>query len=117
MKITLTQKIDIEVLKQQLQNNFPGYKVGHPPFNKKTIRISNGMIQVVLGQSKSNQFFCVGNVNTLDMRIFIPFIIGVALAFITGFIFLIIMMQIKKKEYKAMEGEIITYVNSNQILN
>ena len=113
MKIILTQKIDIETLKKQLQANFTNYKIGHPPFNKKTIHISNGMIQVVIGPSKKNQFFCVGNINMLDMRIFIPFVIGMALGFITGFIFLIIIMQIKKKDYKNMEEEIITYFKSD----
>lgn len=57
MKIALTQKIDVAFLKQQLQTNFPDYKIGHPLFNKKTICISNGMIQVVLGQSTNNRFF------------------------------------------------------------
>ncbi len=112
MKLTLNQTINTEALKQKLQTNFPDYKVGHAPLNKKTIRITNGMSQVVVGQVKNQQLICVGNINMTDIRFLIPFVIGIALFFITGLVFMVIMMQVKKKEYKAMEAEIGTYLQA-----
>jgi len=116
MRVELTHKTDIEVLKQHLQNEFSDYSVGHPPFNKKTLRVTNGLVQVVLGQSKSNHFFCIGNINTLDMRIFIPFILGIALGLLPGLAFFIVMSILKKPEYKALENEVVTFLNSKQLL-
>ncbi len=109
MKIALTNSIDIASLKQELQTAFPQYKVKNAFLNKKTINISDGMSQVVVGQHK-DQMICIGNLNMLDLRIFIPFVLGIALFFITGLVFLIVMMQLKKKTYKAMETEIGAYL-------
>ena len=109
MKIALTNSIDIAALKQDLKTAFPQYKVKNAFLNKKTLNISNGMDQVVVGQHK-DQMICVGNLNMLDMRIFIPFVLGIALFFITGLVFLIVMMQIRKKSFKAMEAEIGAYL-------
>jgi len=104
MKLAISQTINIEALKQKLQTNFPDYKVG--------LRITNGMSQVVVGQVKNQQLICVGNINMTDIRFLIPFVIGIALFFITGLVFMVIMMQVKKKEYKAMEAEIGTYLQA-----
>lgn len=109
MKIALTTSIDTASLKQELETAFPQYKVKSAFLNKKTLRITNGMDQIVVGQHK-DQMICVGNLNMLDMRIFIPFVLGISLFFITGFVFLIIMMQLRKKSYKAMEEEIGVYL-------
>lgn len=68
------------------------------------------MSQVVVGQHK-DQMICVANLNMLDPRIFILFVLGVSLFFITGLIFLIVMMQERKKYFKAMETEIGAYLN------
>ncbi len=116
MRTTLTQKVDLETLKQDLKSHFTNYKIDHAPFNKKTIRLRDGMVQVIVGQRKNNEFFCLGNINLLDVRIFIPFIIGTVIGFIFGIAFLGIVMLVKKKKYTAMEEEIIAYLNDNQIL-
>lgn len=117
MELTLSQTIAIEDLKQKLADNFPEYSVKNAFLNKKTLRITQGMNQVVVGQLKNQKMICVGNLNMLDLRIFIPFIVGVALFLITGFIFLIVMMQIKKKEYKAMEETIGAYLQNTYTSN
>ncbi len=112
MKLAINQMLQVDELKKELQTNFPDYKVGHAPLNKKTIRITNGMSQVIVGQVKNQQLICVGNINMTDIRFLIPFVIGIALFFITGLVFMFIMMQVKKKEYKAMEAEIGTYLQA-----
>ncbi|WP_299213081.1 hypothetical protein [uncultured Dokdonia sp.] len=109
MKIALTTSIDVESLKQELQTAFPHYKIKNAFLNKKTLRITNEMDQVVVGQHKDDMI-CVGNLNMLDLRIFIPFVLGISLFFITGLVFLIVMMQVRKKSFKAMEAEIGVYL-------
>jgi len=109
MKIALTESIHIESLKQELQTAFPQYKVKSAFLNKKTLRITDGMSQVVVGPHK-DKMICVGNLNMLDIRLFIPFVLGISLFFITGVIFLFVMMQLRKKYFKAMEDEIGAYL-------
>lgn len=106
MKLELNQTIDVEILKEELKSNFTHYKVKNAPFNKKTLRITNGMSQVVVGQKKNLEIICVGNLNLLDVRLLIPFVLGMSFFLIGGLIFMIVMMRIKKKEYTSMEAEI-----------
>jgi len=115
MKIALTHKLDMDVLKLQLQTDFKEYKISYPPLNKNTLRITKGIVKVILGQSKNNHLYCVGNINMLDKRIFIPFILGIALGFIPGILFLAIKTASKKKEFKVMEQEIIDYLDAKQL--
>lgn len=110
MKIALSKTVDTASLKLQLQHAFPEYTVKTAFLNKKTIRITNGMDQVVVGQLKDNNMICVGNLNMLDPRILIPFVLGIALFFITGLIFIIVMMQIRKISYKIMQAEVASFL-------
>lgn len=114
MKIALTESVQIESLKQELQTVFPQYKVKSTLLNKKSLRIIDGMNQVVVGPHK-DQMICVGNLNMLDLRIFIPFVLGISLFFITGVVFLFVMMQLRKKHFKAMEEEIGAYLTKKYI--
>ncbi len=114
MDITLQQKIDISALKVQLEQAFPDYKVKYAPLNKRTLRVVHGMNQVVVGQSKQ-KLICAGNINMLDIRILIPFVLLLALFVIGGIAFVILMMQIKKKAYKAMEEEIRDFIHNTLI--
>ena len=109
MKIALTESVQTESLKQELQTAFPQYKIKNVLLNKKSLRVTDGMNQVVVGEHK-NEMICVGNLNMLDLRIFIPFVLGISLFFITGVVFLFVMMQVRKKHFKAMEEEIGTYL-------
>ncbi|MFC4633934.1 hypothetical protein ACFO3O_08450 [Dokdonia ponticola] len=115
MKIALTESIPIESLKQELQTAFPQYKVKSAFLNKKTLRITDGMSQVVVGQHK-DQMICVGNLNMLDLRLLLPFAVGISLFFITGVVFLFVMMQLRKKYYKAMEDEIGAYLTNKLMI-
>ncbi|WP_299675689.1 hypothetical protein [uncultured Dokdonia sp.] len=115
MELTLTEKIEIEKLKHSIEKVFPEYNVKNALFNKSTIRITKGTSQVVVGQLKNQKMICVGNLNMLDLRILIPFAVGMTLFLITGFIFLIVMMQIKKKEYKAMEEAIGAHLQNTYV--
>tara|TARA_B100000508_G_C11273584_1_gene186907 strand:- start:37 stop:387 length:351 start_codon:yes stop_codon:yes gene_type:complete len=110
MELVLDHPIDIEKLKQDLANRFPEYKIKSVLLNKKSVRVINGMNQVVVGQRKNGKVICVGNLNMLDWRIFIPFIILLGLMLITGFLFILIMGLVKKKQFKAFEAEIATYL-------
>lgn len=104
--------VDLEKLKDSLTQKFPQYKVKYALWNKKSIRIINGMNQVVVGQRKSGKMICVGNINMLDWRLFIPFVLLMAAMIITGIIFLVIMISIKKKQFKALEAEVQNYLQN-----
>ena len=106
MLLETTMALDTDELKTRLEGVFPSYRVKYAPLNKKTLRIVNGMNQVVVGQQKNGKLICAGNINMLDLRILIPFVVLLAAFVITGIVFIVIMMQVKKKEYRAMEAEI-----------
>ena len=114
MNITIQHQIDIKALKANLENAFPDYKVKFAQLNKKTLRVVDGMNQVVVGQKKQ-KLICVGNINMVDIRILIPFVLLIALFVLGGIVFVFIMMQVKKKEYKAMEEEVGEYISTNFI--
>jgi hypothetical protein len=115
MKIQIQQTLNTEVLLQDLKTQFPNYKVEYPPLNKKTIRIVNGLNQVVVGQLKDNRILCVGNINMTNPKILIPFILGMLLFLIGGIVFIVVMSQIKKKEYQAMEDEVGDYLKNTYL--
>jgi len=69
MELILSQTIDVNDLKQKLADNFPEYSVKNAFLNKKTLRITQGMNQVVVGQLKNQKMICVGNLNMLDLHI------------------------------------------------
>jgi len=110
MELVVSQPVDMEKLKASLTEKFPNYTVKYALWNKKSIRVIDGMNQVVVGQRKNGKMICVGNINMLDWRFFVPFVLLMAAMIITGILFLVIMSVIKKKQFKALEGEVQNYL-------
>ncbi|HPF10909.1 MAG TPA: hypothetical protein PKW08_02055 [Flavobacteriaceae bacterium] len=110
MELLLEKPIDLQKLKEALTEKFPDYKVKQALFNKKVLRITNGFSQVVVAQRKNGTLLCVGNLNTMDWRIFIPFVLLLAAMLISGIIFILIMSSVKKKQFKAMEEEVLRFL-------
>lgn len=110
MELTIQREIKVNELKENLERSFPNYSVKRAPLNKKTLRVVNGMNQVVVGTQKQKLIYA-GNINMLDMRILVPFILLMGLFVIGGVVFIIVMMQLKKKDYKAMEEEIGNHIS------
>lgn len=117
MELLLEKPIDLQKLKEALTEKFPDYKVKQALFNKKVLRITNGFSQVVVAQRKNGTLLCVGNLNTMDWRIFIPFVLLLAAMLISGIIFILIMSSVKKKQFKAMEEEVLRFLKSILLLN
>ncbi|KQC30880.1 hypothetical protein [Flagellimonas eckloniae] len=114
MELAIQREIEVNELKENLERAFPNYKIKYAPLNKKTLRVIDGMNQVVVGTKKQKLIYA-GNINMMDLRILIPFILLMGLFVIGGVVFAIVMMQIKKKDYKAMEEEIGNHIASTII--
>nr|WP_299072307.1 hypothetical protein [uncultured Allomuricauda sp.] len=105
MELAIQREIEVNELKENLERAFPNYKVKYAPLNKKTLRVIDGMNQVVVGTKKQKLIYA-GNINMMDLRILIPFILLMGLFVIGGIVFAVVITLVKKNVYKAMEEEI-----------
>lgn len=117
MELLLEKPIDLQKLKEALTEKFPDYKVKQALFNKKVLRITNGFSQVVVAQRKNGTLLCVGNLNTMDWRIFIPFVLLLAAMLISGIIFILIMSSVKKNSLRLWRKKSCASWKSILLLN
>ncbi|MCV6628854.1 MAG: hypothetical protein OIF50_03240 [Flavobacteriaceae bacterium] len=110
MEIAISKEINPETLKNDLQLQFPHWEVKHAFMNKKMIRLVHGPCQVLVGPIKDRKFPCLGNLNMLNLKFFIPFVLLLSFFLIGGFVFLFIMTRKHRATYKQMEQEVRDFI-------
>lgn len=116
MKLAVTQELDIKNLKEELKIAFPRYQIRNCFFSTRTIRVTNGLSQVVVGQLKDNKMICVGNINISNPKILITFLLLLFPFLISAAIFLVLMMRLKKREFRDMEIEVASFLEKNYLV-
>ncbi|MEX0289915.1 MAG: hypothetical protein AB3N14_12465 [Flavobacteriaceae bacterium] len=112
MKILVENQLDFEELRVLLQQKFPNYKVKYPLFSKKMVRVIKGFSNVAIIQ-KDNEVKITSGLYLGNIWMALGLAVGLAAGLIGGFVFLAIMLLLKKKQFSSMKIEVSNVIKEH----